>query len=499
MLKTKNKIEFGDFQTPLTLALEAVSQVSEINSYDRIIEPTCGVGAFLWALIKNQVDPEKIEGWEINPNYVAEANEEFSKISSTNERAFVKEQDFFMFDFSELDLAANDFLFLGNPPWVTNSELSRLLSDNLPDKANFQGLKGLEAMTGKSNFDISEWMLIQLLKVISGSGSGIAFLIKTSVARKLFEYSCKNNLYISNFRIKKIDAKKHFDVSVDACLFSASGVKSLNNDSYLVDVYSELSDGRPGSVMGYCEGKLISDVSSYWKYKEVDSGSDFKWRSGVKHDASKIMEFDLREGRLVNGLGLKADLPDDYLYPMYKSSDISKEKVDHPKKMMLVTQKKVGDATKQIEILSKDTWKYLCDHSEKLDSRKSSIYRNSPRFSVFGVGEYTFKPWKIVISGLYKNTRFSKIGCYEKKPIIVDDTCYMLGFDYEEEADFVLSLLLSDVCQDFIRSIVFLDNKRPITVALLSRINLRKVAELLGVEQEYKRLFIENEQQMSLL
>ncbi|CAA6828114.1 MAG: SAM-dependent methyltransferase, partial [uncultured Sulfurovum sp.] len=174
-------------------------------------------------------------------------------------------------------------------------------------------------------------------------------------------------------------------------------------------------------------------------------------------------------------------------------------KIDYPKKKMLVTQKKVGEATKQIETLSKSTWTYLCDHGEKLDSRKSSIYRNSPRFSIFGVGEYTFKPWKVVISGLYKNTRFSKIGCHEGKPIVVDDTCYMLGFDSEKEADFVLSLLLSDVCQDFISSIVFLDNKRPITVALLSRINLRKIAELLGVEKKYEGLFIENEQQMSLL
>lgn len=499
MPKSKTKIEFGDFQTPINLALETIEQVPKISSYYKIIEPTCGVGTFLVALLKSNIVHSKLEGWEINPNYVEEANESLSREYGLDTCSIVKTQDFFTFDFSSLDLSHNNYLFLGNPPWVTNSELGRLLSENLPDKANFQGLSGLEAMTGKSNFDISEWMLIQLLKIINGSNSSIAFLIKTSVARKLFEYSCKNNLHIKDFKIKMIDAKKHFDVSVDACLFYASGCPGNKINDHTVSVFSELNQKEPDSFMGFSRGKLVSDIVSYEKYKEIDTGSEFKWRSGVKHDASKVMEFDVKKQVLVNGLGEECELPDDYLYPMYKSSNISKEKIEPPTKKMLITQNKIGDETKQIESLSEDTWVYLCKHSEKLDSRKSSIYKSAPRFSVFGVGEYTFKPWKIVISGLYKNARFSKIGCYEEKPIVVDDTCYMLGFDTEEKADFVLSLLLSEACQKFIRSIIFLDNKRPVTVALLSRINLRKLAEILDLDRKYKDLFLKEDKQAQLI
>ena len=47
------------------------------------------------------------------------------------------------------------WLVLGNPPWVTNAELGLLKNSNLPIKSNFQGHKGLEALTGKANFDIS--------------------------------------------------------------------------------------------------------------------------------------------------------------------------------------------------------------------------------------------------------------------------------------------------------------------------------------------------------
>ena len=54
-------------------------------------------------------------------------------------------------------------LILGNPARVTNSELSAMHSANLPPKANLNGQPGIDALTGASNFDISEWMLLQLI------------------------------------------------------------------------------------------------------------------------------------------------------------------------------------------------------------------------------------------------------------------------------------------------------------------------------------------------
>ncbi len=38
------------------------------------------------------------------------------------------------------------------------------------------------------------------------------------------------------------------------------------------------------------------------------------------------------------------------------------------------------------------TWKYLLSHGEALDGRRSSIYQNRPRFSVFGIGRYSLAP-----------------------------------------------------------------------------------------------------------
>jgi len=87
------------------------------------------------------------------------------------------QQDFFMHNW-EADIASlqGEVLILGNLPWVTNATVSTLGGANVPIKRNVNGLRGIEARTGKSNFDISEWMLIELVKALRGTPATIAVL-----------------------------------------------------------------------------------------------------------------------------------------------------------------------------------------------------------------------------------------------------------------------------------------------------------------------------------
>jgi len=248
MTKTKEKLAFGDFQTPLELASEVVSTI-DINRYKTIIEPTCGLGNFLFVCESKRKMDTRIIGWEINPKYVEKANKSLQSISNCCD-SFVKQQDFFDVDWKGFNNQIQDpLLFIGNPPWVTNTKQGKMLSKNLPEKSNFKGLNGLDAMTGKSNFDISEWMLIKIAKIISNKNSAMAFLVKTSVARKVFTYICQHNLYIGNFFIKEIDAKKHFNVNVDACLFFAQGMVK-NEKNRTCKVFSSIHAKKPYKHMG---------------------------------------------------------------------------------------------------------------------------------------------------------------------------------------------------------------------------------------------------------
>ena len=151
---------------------------------------------------------------------------------------------------------------------------------------------------------------------------------------------------------------------------------------------------------------------------------------------------------------------------------------------MIVTQTHTGQDTLQIEAAAPKTWKYLCRHADKLAKRGSTIYRNRPRFCVFGVGPYTFAPWKVAICGLYKKFEFTIVGPYNDRPVVFDDTVYQLPFDTESEAKLVAELLNSDDASDFLASQVFWDAKRPVTVDLLMRLNLTALAKRLGRDSE---------------
>ena len=122
-----------------------------------------------------------------------------------------------------------NILFVGNPPWVTNSELSSLGSDNLPNKNNFDNIRGIEAITGKSNFDISEYIIKILIDNFSYKKAFFAFLCKISVAKKIMNRLWKNNLQYKSAEIYPIDSKKYFSAAVDACLFYLDCSEKIEN------------------------------------------------------------------------------------------------------------------------------------------------------------------------------------------------------------------------------------------------------------------------------
>ena len=185
---TKQK-EFGDFQTPLALAEDVVALIDRlIGRPDRVIEPTAGLGSFLEAAQLKWLNGATYEGYELNPAYVADVNDRMGTRGIN-----LLERDFFEADWRSILGSSGEerLLVLGNPPWVTNAALSTFGSSNVPRKANFQGLKGFDAKTGKSNFDIAEWIIIRLIEALPSYGT-VAMLCKTMTARKVLSHFWKS-------------------------------------------------------------------------------------------------------------------------------------------------------------------------------------------------------------------------------------------------------------------------------------------------------------------
>jgi len=473
------KKEFGDFQTPLSLARRVAALIKEdVSRVGTVVEPTCGVGAFLQATAELFGKSPKYWGFDVNADYVKAAGAALARIGLP--ATTVQQRDFYTVNWQEfLCDKSRPLLIIGNPPWITNAGMGVIGGNNLPEKSNFQGHSGFAAKTGKANFDISEWMLMRLLEALQGTRAAIAMLCKTATARKVLRHIWLNELDAGPSSLHLIDAAAEFGVSVDACLlYTHTGARATESTA---TVYRTLSFEEPLQTFGLFAGELISDINAYRALRDLDGLEYRKWRSGVKHDAAKVMEFTRDNGSFVNGFGERCELEDEYIFPLLKSSDLANGRL-RPTRFVLLTQRRVTDPTDEIKRSAPKTWRYLLDHAKKLDKRGSSIYAKRARFAVFGVGDYSFAPAKVAISGLYKNLQFRAVGSAGGKPIMVDDTCYFIPCNSKSEAEFFANLLNSETAQRFISAIVFRDAKRPITIDVLKRIDLKKLAE--HTEQE---------------
>lgn len=447
--------EFGDFQTPRPLAAQVLRTLGG-RPWARVLEPTCGAGAFL-AEIAAAMPAAEVVGIEVQPKYAAPR---------------VIQADLF-----DLHLGADvawradgPLLVVGNPPWVTNAQLSTLRSANRPERRNAKNLPGLDAMTGASNFDIAEFIWVKLITELRHLSPTIALLCKTQVARNVLEHCARYDLPISGASIRKIDARKWFAANVDACLFTLD--VNRGDSDYSCALYESLAAPVAERRFGIVDHRLVADVGAY--RPSLDGAGPIAWRQGMKHDAAAVMELVERSGPRTRA-GELVDIEPDHLYPLLKCTDVFRDRLGLTK-WVVVPQRTLGADTERLARDAPKLWAYLLANGAALDGRKSSIYRNRPRFGVFGIGDYSFAPFKVAVSGLHKSAEFRLIAPMRQKPVFLDDTCYLLPFAQAAEAALVLAMLRGPLARGFLRSLVFPDAKRPITKKLLQRLDLRAVA-----------------------
>lgn len=486
--------EYGDFQTNKTLALRVSKYAFNKNpEVEFLLEPTCGKGNFLLACISQFKNLKKVVGVEIYKPYVWKTKFGILSHYLTNPTDKKPEIDIihanaFEFDYNLLAKSTLSLktLVIGNPPWVTNSELGSIDSNNLPNKSNFKKLKGLDAMTGKGNFDIGEYITFTLLKCFQNHDGIFAFLIKNSVVKNIIHDQKINKFRIGNIEKLNIDSKKEFDVSVNACLF----ISRINyTPEFICKEYDFYTD-ESLTTFGWYKDKFVYSVKDYDESSILDGKSNFIWRSGVKHDCSKVMELDEKNGHFLNALGEEINLEKELVYGLLKSSDLKEDKTNTFRKLTIITQRKVGQETKYIKDEFPLIYDYLKSHKDFFDKRKSSIYLDKPNFSIFGIGSYSFAPYKVAISGLYKSTHFTLVSPNDNKPVMLDDTCYFIGFDKLKMAEIAHYLLNSELTQKFLKSIIFSDSKRSINKDILMRIDLEKAFKT--AEFENAKLKIDN-------
>ena len=498
-----DRAEYGDFQTNKDLANKLAKSLSKNNILPEIIiEPTCGKGNFIIASLSNFKTVKKVFGIEIYKPYIWETKFSIldyflSNPNDNKPEITIKHCNIFDFDFKNISkqYPNEKLLIIGNPPWVTNSKLGSLNSTNLPKKSNFKNQNGLNAMTGKGNFDIAEYITLMLLDVFQTHNGHLALLVKNSVIKNII-FDQKDAKYkIGKIEKYCIDSKKEFNVSVEASLFYCQLNSTPSFQCNELDFYSL----EKKSSFGWLNAKFVSNLANYNETKEIDGQCPFEWRQGIKHDCSNVMELERENECFINKLSQKIKLEEDLIYGFLKSSDLKNTVIQNTRKQVIITQTKVGQDTSYIQHLYPKTYNYLKSNITYFQARKSSIYKGKPHFSIFGIGDYSFKSYKVAISGLYKTYHFTLVLPQDNKPIMLDDTCYFIGFDKIEFAVYTLILLNHSKTEEFLKSITFSDAKRVFTKDILMRLDLLNITKTISQKEIEEQInFLNNKYDLSI-
>jgi len=492
-----DRAEYGDFQTNKDLANNVAKHLLLKNiSPEIVIEPTCGKGNFIIASLSNFKAIKKIIGIEIYKPYIWETKFTILDFFLSNPNYHKPEitiihSSVFDFDFKNISkqFTSEKLLIIGNPPWVTNSKLGSLNSSNLPQKSNFKNQNGLDAMTGKGNFDIAEYITLMPFDAFQSHNGHLALLVKNSVIKNIVFDQKEKQYRINEIEKYCIDSKREFNVSVEASLLYCQ----LNsNPSVECDEFN-FYDLNKNLSFGWLNSKFVSNIDDYNETQNIDGVCPFEWRQGIKHDCSTIMELERVNGHFINKLSEEIILEEDLIFGLLKSSDLKNTVIKNTRKHIIVTQTKVGQETSYIQHLYPATYTYLKKNISYFQARKSSIYIGKPPFSIFGIGEYSFKPYKVAISGLYKTYHFTLVLPQNEKPVMLDDTCYFIGFDKIEFAVYAIILLNSKKAEEFLKSITFSDAKRVFTKDLLMRLDLLNLAKLISQKEVEEQIIFLND------
>ncbi len=482
-LKPKTK-EWGDVQTPNFLVEKIYQILTDANlNPEIIIEPTFGTGNFILSAPKFFKNLKLIYGVEIQKSHLWSSafkiirymlslgiqDENKYEIKLIHDDIFKHE-----FNLEILNEKESTILVVGNPPWVTISELSSLNSSNLPPKSNIKGFKGIDALTGKSNFDITETIIVKMMRIFSKFQGKIAFLCKNTVVRNILKETINSNLSISNIRALSFNTKEYFGKACNASLLVAD-LTSNKSDTFCTIGKIE----EPNKIIkkiGWHNNQFVSNIEKYKRHSQFEGRFPINWRQGIKHDCASVLELQLTsDGKLINKNNDVVDVEEELVYPLLKGSSLRKFVAQDISRRLILTQTKLSESTDKIKVKHPKTWQYLMKNKKAFTKRKSRVFKNKPSFAIFGVGEYALSPYKVAIAGFYKKPIFTFVTPFNGKPVLFDDTCYYLSFQEYNDALFICSVLNSKILKDYLESIVFIDSKRPFTKEILMRINLAQL------------------------
>lgn len=410
-------------------------------------------------------------------------------------------------------------LVIGNPPWVRWSKLPDLYRERVKPTCEQYGIFSKTRMHGGNELDISAMITYTVADKWLNAGGCLAFVITgtlfknpSSAGFRTFkiEPSRKDSLYLQPISVDDMKGLKPFE---DASNHTTIAVfrKSANGPEYPVSyrvwgpkigqkraIKSSMVFEAVMDTIQYDEKEAfpVDEAGSPWAILAPDRFEAIKYlsrqcpwtkgRKGITTDLNGVFFVPIlnvnetlvqirsrpEAGKKEIGPVKQAWVEPEYLYPLIKGAG------DFETCYLKISAPDVSNGERLFTFLP-NTGISNADYAEaearlnKRDLRKTaawfesfepvlqarSTYRRqmkgAPFYAVYNVGDYTFKPWKVIWPEMSSSFYAAVAGSADVplvgiRPYIPDHKVYFAAFDDKETAYYLCGLLNSQTVQEWI-------------------------------------------------
>lgn len=330
--------------------------------------------------------------------------------------------------FDKFDIPLCD-LYIGNPPWVNFIDLEEDYREKIKKvwTDNFKIKKDFRMLLGDSRGDLSQiFMYYSINNFLKPDGIFSVIMPVTAIRSK--------NSSAADFR--------------EFTNLTVSEITEISNINPFANTErtSCFIEGKKGGQTKFPIKYSIYKNSSEIEVKELDKkGNNLVFSD--EDDITGKCSYVARQG--INTLGAndifffkkQTNLKSDIVKRLLKSSDIKKWSYN-PSYWALIPYKN-GKIISEDELSSQysDEYNYLINNKEKLKNRKSKFVKNN-FYQLFGVGDYTFKKYKVMWKGLGSKRLECAVVNEETMPN-QSMNCY-ISTDSENEAHYICAIMNSN-------------------------------------------------------
>lgn len=419
--------EIGRVFTPLRWATWLIEVSGAFRAWlggATVLDPTCGEGAFLEAFLalarRDGIGVTAEALARLHGIEIVEADKgRLLERLRTRYDAQLAEGNVRTADFITAEISRRYDIIVGNPPWINFADLPRALKATWGPSFIGHGLvkDKREVLLGGSRADVATLVVKKALDDVLADRGCAAFFIPLSM---FFNNG-------ANDRFRPFPGSVHQYRVVRLWDFDEEQVFEDTSTRYGAVLFDrERSQIWPVETEVYCRGQWTRSYSTAgdrrsaaWRrhvtpemddLPAIEIAASQRPRQGVNTcGANDILIFEDRGDKLRNGFGEEWDLEPELLLPLMNTGNFGRPFKGRQRFILTPHDRSTGRplAWNAIERYRR-TARYLAHYREALSRRKGTLIRThigrGSWWALFGVGPYSFAPWKVAWEALGRNS-----------------------------------------------------------------------------------------------